>query len=585
MKFKILSLILILSIFLIIPTVVLGFEDVESYKENAITYKLFNNGTAEIIAIENDSLNDVISIYTEILYNEESYKIESIAKDAFDLISTKQSLRMNSSNAPIIDKECPFNNIENIFIGVDAKGYTKDAGWPVEKIKQYVIETQPQDIVVTPKEISDGVVIDTSASIAAGAGSIGYDWYLCDADGKILNDSSVSGYASFKIPFDLSYDNENNLPKDYYYVCVIGEEDEFPEKTRVAKVTVNPGPYKVSFDCGELAEWSIESKDGLIETYTNNDRKLDQNDIPSSDFLVHNGKGVFFAGWWNVDLEKIVDPSTTTFEKNTYLSAMWKVKINFDANGGVYDESTVFSTNLLTDVSNYAFEDEVMEPKREGYKFLGFFTEKEDGQPYEFVMDSLSFNEETTFYAQWEELENIIDDETSEKNQGGVGTGESIENPDDEINQEDSDKEEISDDKVNEEGSDKEEISDDKVDEEVSDKEESDEDKVNEEETIKEEPNDEKTNQDDSEEIADDKVNEEASDKEEVVDNNKENSNDNISKDSNSEDSTNNSPVNTIKKDEINTPQTGDEIFLYTILLVISLGGILITTVLKRNTY
>ena len=53
-------------------------------------------------------------------------------------------------------------------------------------------------------------------------------------------------------------------------------------------------------------------------------------------------------------------------------------------------------------------------------------------------MDSLSFNEETTFYAQWEELENIIDDETSEKNQGGVGTGESIENPDDEINQEDS---------------------------------------------------------------------------------------------------------------------------------------------------
>lgn len=585
MKSKLLSLLFILAIILIIPSIVFGYEDVDNYEDNKIIYQLFDDGTAKILSIEDDISNNYLSINDRVWYQEEEYNVTSIGKNVFDSLSAKEELYLYFEKAPILEGENTFSNITNIYIWLEAEGYTKDAGWPVEKIKQYIIETQPQDVVVTPKEISDGVVIDTSASIAAGPGSIGYDWYLCDADGKILNNDRVGNYASFKIPFDLSYDNENNLPKDYYYVCVIGEKTDFPEKTKVAKVTVNPGPYKVSFDCGELAEWSIESKDGLIETYTNNDRKLDQNDIPSSDFLVHNGKGVFFAGWWNVDLEKIVDPSTTTFEKNTYLSAMWKVKINFDANGGVYDESTVFSTNLLTDVSNYAFEDEVMEPKREGYKFLGFFTEKEDGQPYEFVMDSLSFNEETTFYAQWEELENIIDDETSEKNQGGVGTGESIENPDDEINQEDSDKEEISDDKVNEEGSDKEEISDDKVDEEVSDKEESDEDKVNEEETIKEEPYDEKTNQDDSEEIADNKVNEEASDKEEVVDNNKENSNDNISKDSNSEDSTNNSPVNTIKKDEINTPQTGDEIFLYTILLVISLSGILITTVLKRNTY
>lgn len=543
MKSKLLSLLFILAIILIIPSIVFGYEDVDNYEDNKITYQLFDDGTAKILSIEDDISNNSLSINDRVWYQEEEYNVTSIGKNVFDSLSAKEELYLYFEKAPILEGENSFSNITNIYIWLGAEGYTKDAGWPVEKIKQYVIETQPQDIVVTPKEISDGVVIDTSASIAAGPGSIGYDWYLCDEEGNILDDLSVSNYASLKIPFDLSYDNENNLPKDYYYVCVIGEKTDFPEKTRVAKVTVNPGPYKVSFDCGELAEWSIESKDGLIETYTNNDRKLDHSDIPSSDLLVHKEKGVSFAGWWNVDLEKIVDPSTTIFEKNTYLSAMWKVKINFDANGGIYDdESIVFSTNLLTDVSNYAFEDEVMEPKRDGYKFLGFFTEKEDGQPYEFVMDSLSFNEETTFYAQWEELENIIDDETSEKNQGGVGTGESIENPDDEINQEDSDKEEISDDKVNEEGSDKEEIS-------------------------------------------DDKGNDEALDKEDTADNNKDNSNDNISKDSNSEDSTNNSPVNTIKKDEINTPQTGDEIFLYTILLVISLGGILITTVLKRNTY
>ena len=556
MKFKFLSLMFILSIFLIIPTVVLGYEDVDNYEENKITYQLFSDGSAKILAIEDDVLSNSLSVLNKIWYKEEEYQVTSIEKNVFDSILTEKELCLYFENAPILEGENSFDNITNIYVWPDAQGYTKEAGWPIEKIKQYVVELQPQDVVVTPEQISDEVFIETRAGIVVGAGTLVYSWYSCDADGKILDDSSVSSYANFKIPFDLSYDNENNLPKDYYYVCVIGEKTDFPEKTKVAKVTVNPGPYKVSFDCGELAQWSIDSKDGLIETFTNNDRKLETSDIPSSDLLVNNGKGVSFAGWWSIDKDKIVEPSTEKFENNTILSAMWKFKVNFDANGGKFaDESTIFSLNYITDNYNTVFEDDIIEPVREGYKFLGYFTEKENGEPYEFILDSMVLNEETTFYAQWEKLDNSTND-------GSFAEGSEQEEPsNDETTFENLNKDEVNDNKTEDE-----DIKDDnenKTDEDDLIKGDN-ENKADEDDLIKDD-NENKADEDDliKEEISEDK-----------------NSNENIDKPIN-----NNSNGNTQNKEEINTPQTGDDILLYTVLLITSLGGILITSVLKRNIY
>ena len=45
----------------------------------------------------------------------------------------------------------------------------------------------------------------------------------------------------------IAYNNDNNTSKDYYFVCVIGENTPVAISSEVVKVTVNPGNYKVTF--------------------------------------------------------------------------------------------------------------------------------------------------------------------------------------------------------------------------------------------------------------------------------------------------------------------------------------------------
>ena len=72
--------------------------------------------------------------------------------------------------------------------------------------------------------------------------------------------------------------------------------------------------------------------------------------------------------------------------------------ITFDSNGGLYKNQeetyTINKTKLL---------DEVEIPSKEGYNFLGYYTE--NGISLEKYLDSSEINENITFYASWEPLE------------------------------------------------------------------------------------------------------------------------------------------------------------------------------------
>lgn len=72
--------------------------------------------------------------------------------------------------------------------------------------------------------------------------------------------------------------------------------------------------------------------------------------------------------------------------------------ITFDSNGGVYENQEKTYT-----IKTLELIDEVEIPTREGYKFLGYYTE--NGISLETYLNNSKTNESITFYAKWRHVE------------------------------------------------------------------------------------------------------------------------------------------------------------------------------------
>jgi len=421
MKNKILGIILIITVIMLLPIIVFGYENKDNVKLNDITYQLFEDGTAKIKKVEDNDLGEII-IYDEIHYNNEDYKITEISSNTFDGLTKEHELQMFFDESPKLEVGAAFQKISAIYIPLNSKEYTQENGWPVEKLKNYKITKQPQDITVTAGEIKETDALETVAHVPAltAGTSIIYNWYECDKDGNITNNNEVSSYHTLKIPTDLSYNNNSNTPKKYYYVGVIGSQNEILEKTRVVEVTVNPGIYKVYFNGGAFAEWETGETNNSIIIPVNNRRKIENSNIPSTNNLKPFGKGFTFVGW-SLDEENVINPTTITYEKNTTLYPVWKYKVSFDANGGKFSTESE-ALEFTTSPYDFDFYDDIMNmknPTREGYEFLGFFDKLEDGKSLDYYLNEDGIYEQMTFYARWKEVSN---------NQGGTA-GEGIQAP------------------------------------------------------------------------------------------------------------------------------------------------------------
>ena len=171
--------------------------------------------------------------------NGEQYTVTSIDAEALNNITEKQDLILYSTTAPKLetqDSDKFFANINAIYIPLldnieypefNAKGYIKENGWPEEKLKNYVIHTQPAATTeVTAGNITSKDTLNTAGSPVAAGGSVVYWWYNCDQEGNILDKNGnkmsendiikdeenfiVNDY-TLQIPKDLTYDNENKL--------------------------------------------------------------------------------------------------------------------------------------------------------------------------------------------------------------------------------------------------------------------------------------------------------------------------------------------------------------------------------------
>ena len=164
-----------------------------------------------------------------------------------------------------------------------------------------------------------------------------YKWYYCDTDGNIIDkENSISSEPDLQIPMDLAYDHVNNTSKDYYFRCIVGDPVNIREYSEIAKVTVKPGTYKVTFNYSNFLDEAPEA----VIIAVNNERKLNSTDmfkIPTEAKLEKYKEGSIFVGW-TADEGKTIyssdDLSKMVFDKNIELYPVWKTKINIDANGG-----------------------------------------------------------------------------------------------------------------------------------------------------------------------------------------------------------------------------------------------------------
>jgi uncharacterized protein (TIGR02145 family)/uncharacterized repeat protein (TIGR02543 family) len=126
-------------------------------------------------------------------------------------------------------------------------------------------------------------------------------------------------------------------------------------------------------------------------------------------------------GWYTED-DKVTD--NTAFRENTTVHATWNIihyTVTFDATGG-----TVTPTTTKTG-SNWEI-DTLPTPKREGYTFIGWYTEKEGGT-HVFTKSTVLIGDisgNISIYAHWAENPPSLVDERDGKTYKEVAIGEQI---------------------------------------------------------------------------------------------------------------------------------------------------------------
>ena len=104
-------------------------------------------------------------------------------------------------------------------------------------------------------------------------------------------------------------------------------------------------------------------------------------------------------------------------------------KVIFDANGGSFKNG---KDTLIIEEWKIDDEKTLEKPTKEGYEFLGYFTEKTEGTSLEKYIAEAGIDNDLTFYAQWEEVkeenkvENKIENEIINSNANNTTTNNDI---------------------------------------------------------------------------------------------------------------------------------------------------------------
>ena len=146
----------------------------------------------------------------------------------------------------------------------------------------------------------------------------------------------------------------------------------------LALFACNGKNYKITFDSnGGSAVAEISAKAGAAITKPADPTK----------------EGLTFGGWYDIDLVEKYEFPATMPEENVELYAKWVVTLTFDTQGGP-------QVNAVVGEGGKTFRMPA-DPVRDGYVFVGWFTDKTYTTQLTYVMPKTN----TTAYAKWQVLE------------------------------------------------------------------------------------------------------------------------------------------------------------------------------------
>ena len=165
------------------------------------------------------------------------------------------------------------------------------------------------------------------------------------------------------------------------------------------------------FDKGLLvvSENKLVNNDGkLLLTYENDETISFSNDLSPSDNIVYTlteeDKETIRVS--NNKITSIPDVVEVIFVKEIGHN------VTFEANGGTFKDSDKY----IIEKWNNEYYDTLTIPTKEGYKFLGYYTEKTGGTKLEMILAESGIDSDMTFYAQWEENSSVAPSSPEEEN-------------------------------------------------------------------------------------------------------------------------------------------------------------------------
>ncbi len=229
------------------------------------------------------------------------------------------------------------------------------------------------------------------------------NYMISDDVNHFLNGNLVTMYNYFYIGGVKSINHE--IEK-----LIIGKE--FPEKVKVVFVTEDEEKV-LEFDAIEWIEIDengnkLDLASGLVEA--------NKRYIPGIDVTNNTVFDKYFS------MMDVRTKHTFNGKDIPYFVGTDEIyEVVFDANGGIFKND--IKTMNIEDIINFNY-DAFEKPTKNGYKFIGFYTK--DGKSYLEVMNSeTGIEEDTTFYAKWEENSEVtpsIPDEENPKTFDNIGT-------------------------------------------------------------------------------------------------------------------------------------------------------------------
>ena len=460
---KILFLIVVLLIILMIPNIVKA-DTSEEIKINiinsdgSITYKILTEDTVELTKYEGSVTE--IQIPSTIEYESNSYKVVSIAERAFwgnnvlETIHVPDSVTsiariafngcINLKEVQISETNTKYSSIDGVLFNADK---TKIIFYPEGKSDESynipdtvttigseafyrcsLVEdiTIPDSVTVIEDfafMFSESITDITIPSSVTTIGNRAFSYCYSLKNVTISNSVTSIGWGAFenckaleniiipdsitKIEERMFYDckslknitipdSVNSIATDAFYNCTLLETKIYYVTNSLNNILSNGKNYMLSTGDSYTATLTTIEGYKLPDIIT---IKIGSDILENSD--IYDGK-----------TGKIIIP-IQLINSNIEITAsgIKKCKVIFYGNGGTFFNGT---TNTLTfedwnnDDYTYNYDsgnNNLEKPVREGYEFLGYFTEKTGGTKIDNLMAEAGIDTDMTFYAQWESID------------------------------------------------------------------------------------------------------------------------------------------------------------------------------------